>query len=318
MAQFEEVMANVSMTHENKEIENKYYEVKLLIADVLNIPVHLVKNIQPFGGLTNINYRATIGGKDYVVRVPGKGTEGMINRTNEKENAEFGYDIGINVHQLYFNETTGVKITKLIENAETLSRQTAGEVGNMKLVADVFKKLHQSEHKLKNCFNVFDEIILYEKLINEKNGHYLDGYQDVRQDLFTLKDYYEAMQIEITPCHIDPVAGNLVKNGHNKMYLIDWEYSGMSDPLWDVGAYIAECGLSPEEADVFLMFYFEREPTIEERKRILLNNIFQDFLWSIWSLVKEVEGEDIVPDGEMRLNRAKNNIANFFQMMKAK
>ncbi|MFK4997131.1 phosphotransferase [Bacillus sp. N9] len=237
----------------------------------------------------------------------------MINRSNEFENAMIGYEIGINVEQIYFNEKTGLKVTRCIDGAEAFTRQTARKLEHMKLVADALRKLHHSGLVMKNQFNVFAEIELYEHLIRQKGGTFLDGYETARNQLFLLKDYYESIPVELTPCHIDPVAGNLIKDGSGKLYLIDWEYSGMSDPLWDVGAFIEECGLTEEEAELFMAFYFEREHTLVERERIILNHIFQDFLWSLWSQVKKADGEDLGSYGDMRLNRVKNKMAQFFE-----
>ncbi|MBS4208220.1 choline/ethanolamine kinase family protein [Bacillus sp. FJAT-50079] len=292
-----------------------YQEVKQLISDALHAPLCSITNIQQVGGMTNLNFRVTIQDKEFVVRIPGKGTVGMINRVNEFENAMIGYEIGINVKQEYFNKETGLKITAYIDDAESLTRQSARQHENIKQVADILRKLHYSGRVMNNAFDVFAEIELYEHLINQKGGTYLEGYEAARHELFLLKDYYESIPIELAPCHIDPVAGNLIKTRSGTLYLIDWEYSGMCDPLWDVGVFIEECGLSIEEADLFMTSYFQREPTLVERERILLNHIFQDFLWSLWSQVKKADGEDLGAYGDMRLNRAKNKMAQFFEMI---
>ena len=117
-----------------------------------------------------------------------------------------------------------------------------------------------------------------------------------------LKSKLEELNIELKPCHNDTVPENFIKSKKN-IYLIDWEYSGMNDPLWDLAAHIIECGFEVEEEERFLNYYFESKIDREILLRIEIHKICQDFLWSIWTVLKEAKG---VSFGEYGIKRFKN------------
>src|SRR5699024_115602 len=94
------------------------------------------------------------------------------------------------------------------------------------------------------------------------------------------------------PCHNDTVPENFIK-GKDNMYLIDWEYSGANDPMWDLAAHIIECDFDEDEEELFLQKYYNTDYIEGKYKRkILIYKICQDFLWSIWTNIKEAKGDD--------------------------
>lgn len=294
-----------------KEQEFRELELKESISNALNIDVDLITEVKPFGGMTNKNYKVTINEEEFVVRVSGNGTEDMINRIEEKLNSQLASSIGINPEQLYFNEKTGLKIARLIPDAETFNAKTARREENLIKVANILKTLHQSDLVMENVFNVFETMEQYERLVVKAKGTFFEGYSEVKQQVSVLKDFYHGLNIELTPCHNDTVPENFVKSGDDKLYLIDWEYSGMNDPLWDLAAFSLESELLPLEETLLLLEYFDGTVSIEHRQRVLLNKIFQDFVWSIWTILKEAKGDDFGSYGINRFNRAIRNIDEF-------
>lgn len=294
-----------------KEALFKEFELRQTIAAALDIDENTILEVKPFGGMTNKNYKATIDDDEFVVRVSGAGTQDMINRLEEKQNSELVSHLGINPEQLYFDETTGLKIARFIPEAETLNPKTAKRPENLKLVADTLKKLHTSEIEMVNEFNTFKTLSIYEQLTDKAGGAYFDDYDEVKTQVIELKNYYEMMHVHPAPCHNDTVPENFVRSTGDILYLIDWEYSGMNDPLWDLAAFSLECGFDEKEEKLLLNYYFEGTPTVQEHERILICKIFQDFLWSVWTLLKEASGDDFGPYGSNRYNRAKENIEMF-------
>jgi len=117
------------------------------------------------------------------------------------------------------------------------------------------------------------------------------------------------MNITFKPCHNDLVPENLVKSGDGKVFLIDWEYAGMNDPMWDIAAHSLECEFTPEDEELFLSLYLQQdEIPLEIQQRVIMNKIFQDFLWSIWTIIKEAKGDDFGQYGINRFNRARENL----------
>ncbi|CAM4064780.1 choline kinase [Bacillus manliponensis] len=309
--QYEHVQNKVYRQLKRKEAEFKEKQIKRYVAEALQISIDEVTEIQPFGGMTNTNFKVIANEKEYVLRVPGSGTEEMISRHDEKVNAKVASDLGIDAELLYFNAETGVKLAEFIENAETLNPKTARRSDNMMLTASVLKQLHTSGAVMQSEFNVFEKIEHYEGLLKKVNGKNFDDYEEVKSHIVKLKEMYEAMNVELTPCHNDTVPENFVKSGEEKIYLIDWEYGGMNDPMWDLAAHSLESGFSEEEEELFLDYYFGGQVKDEHKQRIMMNKIFQDFLWSIWTNIKEAKGSDFGTYGIDRYNRAKKNLQFF-------
>ncbi|WVU50245.1 hypothetical protein V3R02_02505 [Fusobacterium nucleatum] len=91
---------------------------------------------------------------------------------------------------------------------------------------------------------------------------------------------------------------------NGKIHLIDWEYSGMNEVEWDIGAFCLECNFSKQETKEFIDIYFEGKPTKKNKVKVLIYQICQDFLWSLWTILKEENGENFGDYGKNRYYRA--------------
>ena len=102
------------------------------------------------GGMSNKNFRVNFNGKSYVLRVPGNGVDGMVERVNEEFNAMEGCKLGVNPEIRYFNAKTGIKLADFVENAETLNAATIQRHDNMIKIANIYQKVHGAHIRLKN------------------------------------------------------------------------------------------------------------------------------------------------------------------------
>lgn len=278
------------------------------IQEALQLPNAKVTDISPAGGMTNLNYMVTIDSNRYVVRVAGKGTEEMINRAEEKENLKLAAKLGINPELCYFNRETGLKITRKVENSQTMTVEIAKQKESMEKIAEIFRTLHFSKEEMGNRFNLFELMERYERLALETGATFYGEFEEVKKRVQSLKQHYELLNIRETPSHIDPTYSNFIFDEEGKFYLIDWEYSGMFDPMWDIAAFSLETEFLTEEEACFVETYLQRAPSLVEQERILLHKIFQDFLWSLWTLFKEGKGDDFGAYGKERFERAQRNI----------
>lgn len=281
------------------------------VCETLALEKEDIKEVKFAGGMTNSNYRCITKNKEYIVRIPGKCTEIMISRFNEKYNSKLGYLLDLNVDTIYFNDVTGIKITEYISNAETLTPQSAKLEENIKRTTSLLRKLHSSNAELQSTFDVFSELQKYEELVRNANGSFYPGYLEIRNHFFNFKDILNEIGMNIVSCHNDLVAENFIKN-QQRMYLIDWEYAGMNDPMWDLAAHLLECAFEPDEEVLLLKHYFEnKEINQKNLQKILIFKILQDFLWSVWTMAKESEGEDFGTYGIDRLHRAESLIKEY-------
>lgn len=260
------------------------------------------------GGMSNKNFRVNIGNKSYVLRVPGNGSEGMVERANEEFNAIEACKMGVNPAIRYFNAKTGVKLADFIENAETLNAATIQRHDNMKKIAKIYQTIHGSHIRLKNEFNIFQEIEKYDMLIRQAKATMYEGWEEVRSQVMSLEGYLNELGVELCPCHNDALYENFIKAMDGTIYLIDWEYSGMNDPMADFAALFIEADFTKENQDYILNKYFSGNIPENVFQKILCYMILWDYLWAQWTVIKEAKGDDFGTYGRYRFNRAICNL----------
>lgn len=279
-----------------------------MVREALKLPDAIVENLGIIGGMTNLNYLVSVDDVGYILRIPGHGTSSLIDRAKEIQCLKLGSALGINPELVYFNVDTGVKITRKIEHAQPLTKEANMHKEILRKVATIFKKLHHSSVEMNHTFNLFELMDEYEALALEAGGDFYSGFDEVKTEMKTLAYKYTQIPVKFVPCHIDPACSNFLLDDQGKMYLIDWEYGGMFDPLWDIAAFTLEAGLSVKEKNMFYQAYFGCALTEEEEERIMMHTIFQDYLWSLWTLFKEEKGDNFGLYGRQRFERAKENL----------
>lgn len=271
--------------------------------------------ITQIGGMSNKNFRVELGDKDYVLRVPGFGSDGMVERKDEEVNSQLGCKLGITPEILYFDSETGVKLAAFIKNAETLNAATIQRTDNMKQVARILRSLHYSNVRLNNEFNIFHEIEKYEKLMIDAGAVMYAGWEDMRKQLVYLEEYLNTtLGVDLHPCHNDLVPENFIKDEKGKIYLIDWEYSGINDPMADFGAMFLEAGFTEDNEDFILQYYFNGNVPANAKAKIVVYQILFDCLWAIWTVIKEAKGDDFGTYGQDRFNRAQKKLTQLLEL----
>lgn len=259
------------------------------------------------GGLTNYNYFMNIKGIEYVVRQPGGMTNLMIDRKIEKENNRIASEFGLNSECVYFDEISGIKISVCINNSKNIAQTDPSSLTNLRAVSGLMKKTHSSPKHFPNSFDWEIELNKYEKIIQELKGGFFFDYTALKNQLldFMQKNIKDIISV---PCHNDTVPENFVVDDNGRTYLVDWEYSGMNDPSWDVAAYILESRLSEEAIEYFLLDYYGKALTPEEILKIKCYMVAQDLLWMVWAMVRHYSGDDFLDYCSVRYERFQNNV----------
>lgn len=261
-----------------------------------------VISYSPMGGMTNNNYLVKTNNNKYVLKLFGKGTEKLIDRVLEQQNLDIVQTLDLDVNNYYFDIKDGVKINEYIENAETLSNSTIKDY--KKEIATILKKVHSSEVNFKSNFDIFNEINKYKSLIVGKIPY--SYFEQIEEKILNLKIELENLGTDRKNCHIDLVAENFIKN-KDRIYLIDWEYAALNDPMWDLAALFLESDFTLREELEFLSYYREKNTPINIQK-INIYKILQDFLWSLWAIYKEENGSNFGSYGTDRYNRMIKNL----------
>lgn len=259
------------------------------------------------GGLTNYNYIMNIQGVDYVIRQPGGMTEEIIDRKIERLNNNIASEFGVNSDCIYFDETSGIKISVYINNSLNMAQSGPDSPENLAAVTKLMKKIHCLPRDFSNRFDWQTELAKYERIIEKQRGDLFYDYATLKGQLVNFVQQ-NIKNTTLVPCHNDTVPENFIIDNTGRTYLIDWEYSGMNDPCWDVAAYIIESKLSNEAIEHLVQYYFSQPLTPEMELRIKCYMMAQDLLWTVWALIRHYHGDDFLDYCNFRYERFRKNI----------
>ncbi|ESW87009.1 phosphotransferase family protein [Mesorhizobium sp. C280B] len=238
--------------------------------------------LERLGGLTNLVFR----GKDFCLRIPGKGTEEYINRANEAVAAREAAKAGVSPEVLHVDAETGVLVTRFVAGAETMSPEKfKTRPGSPARAGKAFRKLHTSGAVFPFRFELFAMIDDYLKVLSTKDVALPAGYHDVVREAEAVRSALAAQPLPIVACHCDPLCENFLDTG-DRMWIVDWEYSGMNDPLWDLGDLSVEGQFDAAQDEEMTLAYFGGEPRPAERARIVIYKAMCDLLWTLWGLIQ--------------------------------
>jgi len=233
------------------------------------------------GGLTNLVFQAG----DHCIRVPGKGTEEYINRANEAVAAREAAKAGVSPDVLYFDEK-GVMVTRFVDGAQTMSPAAFKlNEGAPARAGEAFRKLHTSGAVFPFRFYLFSMIDDYLKILSTKDVVLPKGYHDVLKEAEDIRTALSMHPAPLVACHCDPLCENFLDTG-DRMWIVDWEYSGMNDPMWDLGDLAVEGKFGERQEEEMLHAYFSGEPKPAERGRVVIYKAMCDLLWTLWGLIQ--------------------------------
>jgi len=259
-------------------------DAELVRDAIAKVPVLAALPDEPkrLGGLTNLVFQVG----NYCLRIPGKGTAEYINRANESVAAAEAARAGVSPEVLHFDDQTGVMVTRFVDGAETMSPQAFKTMpGAAARAGKAFRKLHDSGAVFPFRFELFSMIDDYLKILATKDVELPSGYHDVVREADSVRAALDAHPAKIVACHCDPLCENFLDTGE-RMWIVDWEYSGMNDPMWDLGDIAVEGSFDQPQEDEMLAAYFGRAPTAAERGRVVIYKAMCDLLWTLWGLIQ--------------------------------
>jgi thiamine kinase-like enzyme len=235
-------------------------------------------------GLTNLNYR--IG--DYVLRISGAGTSEYISRADEEVAARSAAAAGVNAEVLFFDASDGLMVTRFVHGGVTMTAERfRADTGAIRRAGRAMRQLHTVAEPFANEYRVFDMIDEYKALLLSKSAPMPDGFDDVQADAEIGRAALLANAVPVVPCHCDPLCENLLDTGE-QTYLIDYEYGGNNDPMWDLGDFSVEAGFGPEHEAVLLEAYFGGPHPAADAARMVIHKANCDLVWSLWGIIQHV------------------------------
>ena len=273
-------------------------------------------NIERLGGMTNHSYKVTLNdGEELLVRIPGEGTEKMINRLDERKSTELACKLGIDSELLYFGDE-GTKVMKFISNPQPIDASIMRQDKIIKQAAEIFHRLHTCGVDTGVRFEVFEMADLYEKIIRDGGVAFYNDYDEIKNTVMQIKSVVDSVfKAPKVPCHNDCLVANWIISGDQKLYLVDWEYSGMNEAMWDLSCLSIEAEFGKDEDDKLLTAYYGAENKtvgVEEKKRFIAAKLYVDYLWTLWGLTRvPFDGDFMQKYADERYERLKKNINEY-------
>lgn len=257
------------------------------IIRTLNVDATAINHIAPLKkGMTNRSFSFVANDTKYIMRIPGEGTEQLINRSNEAKIYSLIRDFPYIEKVDYINPENGYKISEFIEGSISCD---ASDRNQVRKCMKVLRELHSLQINSGVRFELFDHLEFYESLWGRQPSIFED-YAAVKNQVYQLRSYVEKNKNSDVICHIDANADNFIfsEDGRqSSIHLIDWEYAGQQDPLVDVAMFAIYAGYSKEQIDWVLGAYLNRQPKL--REQILLYSYVSicGLLWSNWCQYKQ-------------------------------
>ena len=259
-----------------------------IIQECFAVEVDEIKNITVLKkGMTNRSFLFECRNKKYIMRIPGEGTDHLINRKEEAavyqalENRQICDDV------LYMNPDNGYKITAYLEDATNCDAENWNEV---EACITKLREFHELNLTVGHRFDIFGQIDFYESLWNGEKSYFKD-YEKTKTAIFELKKWIDTLEKKETLVHIDAVPDNFLftKDG---IRIIDWEYAGMQDPHVDIAMFSIYSLYSKEQVDHLIDLYFKGEVSSIIRTKIYAYIASAGLLWSNWCEYKRSLGID--------------------------
>lgn len=240
-------------------------------------------------GMTNRSFMFEVKDQKYIMRIPGEGTDKLINRSQEYDVYQSIRGKGICDNPVYINADNGYKLTKYLSNARPADAYDESDV--LKCMTKL-RKFHDMSLKVNHEFDLFAEIDFYEKLRGEKSLY--RDYQTTKENVFSLKDYVKNNITKQVLTHIDAVPDNFLfyetDEGEEGLQLTDWEYAGMQDPHVDIAMFCIYSMYDRAHVDRLIDIYFEGVCSLATRIKIYCYISIAGLLWSNWCEYKYTLG----------------------------
>lgn len=238
--------------------------------------------VERLGGLTNLVFRVG----DACVRLPGAGTEEYINRAHEAVAARAAADAGVSPEVIHADPEAGVMATRFVEGAVTMTPEGfRNDIGAVRRAGEAFRQLHTSGAIFPFTFELFAMIDEYLAILSTKDVALPEGYHDVVREAEAVRTALAKNPAQLVACHCDPLCENFLDTGE-RIFIVDWEYSGMNDPMWDLGDLSVEGEFDAAQDKALLEAYSGGEPEPQDRARMVIYKAMCDLLWTLWGLIQ--------------------------------
>lgn len=261
------------------------------VADALHVRTDAITDICVMKkGMTNRSFECSCKGQKYIMRIPGEGTDQLINRHNEASVYRMIADMGFCDNPVYINADNGYKLTTYLNDVRVCDET---KVEDLTVCMRLLRKLHDSKLQVEHTFDFYRELAFYESLWDGRPSAY-DDYEQTKQNVLALRGFIEQHAKPMVLTHIDANQDNFLfyrkNDGSIGLQLTDWEYASMQDPDVDLAMFCIYAMYDRYEIDRLIDIYYEGSCDETTRTKIYCYIATCGLLWSVWCEYKSIFG----------------------------
>jgi thiamine kinase-like enzyme len=265
--------------------------------------------VEPLASLTNRSFRLTLGEDEFVLRIPGAGTASYIDRAAEAHNAQSAAAIGIAPEVLHADPASGLMLTRFVPASRPLTAADLRQPASLARAMDLLKRLHESGLSFQGRMELLPKLDQYIALAARKGWPEALDLTPARRAAEAARPVLERAGVPWVPCHIDPVPHNFVVGGTpHALYLLDWEYAAMCEPMWDLAAVSIEAELD-EATDRFLLDAYFGAAAPQQSGRFILYKSLLNLLAAAWAVVQLVDANSSADFAAFARTRLSQHVA---------
>jgi thiamine kinase-like enzyme len=240
------------------------------------------------GGLTNTNLKVTVDGHHYVARLSSpSATLLAIDRTAEHLNSVAAAASGIAPAVVDFVPAARVLLIEWIEG-RTLQAADLRQDSLLPAVAAACRQLHAGPRFCVD-FDMFAVQRRYLDTAAQRGFRLPDRYTEFMPALDEIRTVLQLRPPITVPCNNDLLAANFIDDGE-RLWLLDYEYSGNNDPCFELGNIWSESNLTEAQLDMLVMSYFGRH-SAAATARARLQGLVSQYGWTLWGVIQNAVSE---------------------------
>jgi thiamine kinase-like enzyme len=236
------------------------------------------------GGLTNVNLKVACADRTLVVRVAQQGSALLaIDRDHEYRNSVAAAEAGVGAPVVAYRPDAGLLVVEYVDG-RTFTDDDLHDSRQLARVASACRRLH-SGPRFVNDFDMFEVQQGYLRIVTERGFRLPDRYGDFSEHVARIRKALAVHRIPTVPCNNDLLAGNVLDDGE-KLWLIDYEYSGNNDPYFELGNIWSEAALPPDLLGELVAAYDGR--LLRHRvARARLWGLMSKYGWMLWASIQD-------------------------------
>jgi thiamine kinase-like enzyme len=260
------------------------------------------------GGLTNLNLLVTLDDRQLVVRIVRSDSSLLdIDPKAEYANTVIAAAVGVGAPVVEHRPELGMTVLEFLPG-RTLTDDDFADPGLRARAIDAVHRLHAGP-RFVNDFDMFTRQQRYRQIVADHGFHLPSSYDDYAAAWEDVRRVLTATAGTTVPCNNDLLAANLIDDGE-RVWLIDYDYSGNNDPAFELGSTVSECDFDADLTAAWTAAYYGRDD-ISLLARVRLQALCSQYGWALWGFIQAGSSELDYDFEEWGLSRFEKAVRTF-------